>query len=98
MSVNDDLFARAQRSIPGGVNSPVRAFRSVGGTPRFLVSANGAYVTDAEAANMSTSSHPGVRRFSGTRILMSWQQFGMPPPEASRSEHPRRAKPTLPNW
>jgi glutamate-1-semialdehyde 2,1-aminomutase len=46
--VNDDLFARAQRSIPGGVNSPVRAFGSVGGTPRFLVRAAGPYVTDSE--------------------------------------------------
>ncbi len=45
---NDELFARAQAAIPGGVNSPVRAFRSVGGTPRFLVSARGPHVTDAE--------------------------------------------------
>ncbi|WP_127791986.1 glutamate-1-semialdehyde 2,1-aminomutase [Agromyces sp. LHK192] len=45
---NADLFARAQAAIPGGVNSPVRAFRSVGGTPRFLVSAHGPYVVDAE--------------------------------------------------
>ena len=48
MTTNTDLFARAQAAIPGGVNSPVRAFRSVGGTPRFLVSARGPYVTDAE--------------------------------------------------
>jgi len=48
MTHNDDLFTRAQQSIPGGVNSPVRAFRSVGGTPLFLVSANGAYVTDSD--------------------------------------------------
>jgi glutamate-1-semialdehyde 2,1-aminomutase len=47
-TTNADLFARAQAAIPGGVNSPVRAFRSVGGTPRFLVSACGAYVTDVE--------------------------------------------------
>lgn len=47
-TTNDELFARAQAAIPGGVNSPVRAFRSVGGTPRFLVSARGPYVTDAE--------------------------------------------------
>lgn len=47
-TTNADLFARAQAAIPGGVNSPVRAFRSVGGTPRFLVSARGPYVTDAE--------------------------------------------------
>jgi glutamate-1-semialdehyde 2,1-aminomutase len=45
---NDELFARAQLSIPGGVNSPVRAFRSVGGTPLFLVKAAGAYVTDSD--------------------------------------------------
>lgn len=45
---NDELFDRAQRSIPGGVNSPVRAFRSVGGTPLFLVKASGAYVTDSD--------------------------------------------------
>jgi glutamate-1-semialdehyde 2,1-aminomutase len=48
MSRNEELFARAQRTIPGGVNSPVRAFRSVGGTPRFLCKAQGAYVWDAD--------------------------------------------------
>jgi glutamate-1-semialdehyde 2,1-aminomutase len=45
---NEDLFARAQRVIPGGVNSPVRAFRSVGGTPYFVERAAGAYVWDVE--------------------------------------------------
>ncbi len=48
MSRNEELFARAQRSIPAGVNSPVRAFRSVGGTPRFLTRGEGAYVFDAD--------------------------------------------------
>jgi glutamate-1-semialdehyde 2,1-aminomutase len=48
MSRNAALFERASRSIPGGVNSPVRAFRSVGGTPRFLTRANGPYVWDAD--------------------------------------------------
>lgn len=47
-SRNEELFQRAQRSIPGGVNSPVRAFRSVGGTPRFLARAEGARVWDAD--------------------------------------------------
>jgi len=42
------LFERAQRVIPGGVNSPVRAFRAVGGTPRFMVAGQGAYLTDAD--------------------------------------------------
>lgn len=45
---NQSLFERAQRTIPGGVNSPVRAFRSVGGTPRFIERAEGARVWDAE--------------------------------------------------
>lgn len=48
MSTNEELFARAQRVIPGGVNSPVRAFRAVGGTPRFVARAQGAYFWDAE--------------------------------------------------
>ncbi|TXN29399.1 glutamate-1-semialdehyde 2,1-aminomutase [Lacisediminihabitans profunda] len=48
MGTNEHYFTRAKLSIPGGVNSPVRAYGSVGGTPRFLVSARGAYVTDAE--------------------------------------------------
>jgi len=48
MSRSHDLFAAAQRHIPGGVNSPVRAFRSVGGDPVFFESAAGAHVTDAD--------------------------------------------------
>ena len=48
MSRSETLFASAQTHIPGGVNSPVRAFRSVGGTPLFLKHAEGAYVTDED--------------------------------------------------
>ncbi|MBL8319044.1 MAG: glutamate-1-semialdehyde 2,1-aminomutase [Burkholderiaceae bacterium] len=48
VSTNQALFERAQRVIPGGVNSPVRAFRAVGGTPRFIARAEGAYLWDAE--------------------------------------------------
>ena len=44
---NLELFERAKRLIPGGVNSPVRAFRAVGGTPRFVQRAQGAYFWDA---------------------------------------------------
>jgi glutamate-1-semialdehyde 2,1-aminomutase len=47
-ATNDELFARAARVIPGGVNSPVRAFRAVGGTPYFVARAEGPYVWDAE--------------------------------------------------
>ncbi len=47
-TTNAALFERAQAVIPGGVNSPVRAFRAVGGTPRFIRRAEGAYMVDAE--------------------------------------------------
>jgi glutamate-1-semialdehyde 2,1-aminomutase len=47
-SKSQQLFQRAQQSIPGGVNSPVRAFKSVGGTPVFLQKAKGAYLYDAD--------------------------------------------------
>jgi len=71
MTRNDDLFERAQRAIPGGVNSPVRAFRGVGGTPLFLVKAKGAYVTDSDGRDyvdlvsswgpaILGHAHPGV--------------------------------------
>ena len=45
---SQELFERAQKTIPGGVNSPVRAFRSVGGTPLFMERAKGAYMFDAD--------------------------------------------------
>ena len=47
-ATSEALFARATRLIPGGVNSPVRAFGSVGGTPRFIASARGVTLTDAD--------------------------------------------------
>jgi glutamate-1-semialdehyde 2,1-aminomutase len=47
-SRSEALFAQAQKTIPGGVNSPVRAFRSVGGTPRFFAKAKGPYGWDAD--------------------------------------------------
>ena len=48
MEQNEVLFERAQKVIPGGVNSPVRAFRQVGGVPRFVSKANGPYFWDAD--------------------------------------------------
>ncbi|MBT81252.1 MAG: glutamate-1-semialdehyde-2,1-aminomutase [Alteromonadaceae bacterium] len=48
MSKSEVLFARAQKTIPGGVNSPVRAFKAVGGTPRFITKTDGAYIWDAD--------------------------------------------------
>ena len=48
MTTSEQLFARARQHIPGGVNSPVRAFKAVGGTPVFIERSEGAYVFDAE--------------------------------------------------
>jgi glutamate-1-semialdehyde 2,1-aminomutase len=48
MSKSEALFQQAQQFIPGGVNSPVRAFRGVGGTPRFIARAEGAYLFDVD--------------------------------------------------
>jgi glutamate-1-semialdehyde 2,1-aminomutase len=49
MDTNDSLFDRARQSIPGGVNSPVRAFGSVGGSPRFMARANGCHMWDVDS-------------------------------------------------
>ena len=70
-SANEGLFDRARRVIPGGVNSPVRSFRSVGGTPYFVVTADGPYVWDADGRryidyvqsygpSILGHAHPGV--------------------------------------
>ncbi|KFZ38353.1 glutamate-1-semialdehyde aminotransferase [Shewanella mangrovi] len=48
MTRSEDLFAQAKKTIPGGVNSPVRAFNGVGGTPKFIDKADGAYIYDAD--------------------------------------------------
>src|SRR2546423_12817372 len=45
---SEALFARAQKTIPGGVNSPVRAFRSVGGSPRFIERGEGSKIFDVD--------------------------------------------------
>ena len=48
MNRSEALFERAKNTIPGGVNSPVRAFKAVGGTPRFMERSDGAYIWDAD--------------------------------------------------
>lgn len=48
IDTSEDLFARARRVTPGGVNSPVRAFGAVGGTPRFMAAGQGPYITDVD--------------------------------------------------
>ena len=48
MNKSETLFLQAQKTIPGGVNSPVRAFSGVGGSPRFIARAEGAYMYDVD--------------------------------------------------
>ncbi|MCP5129006.1 MAG: glutamate-1-semialdehyde 2,1-aminomutase [Pseudomonadales bacterium] len=72
MSTSEDLFDRARRHIPGGVNSPVRAFKAVGGTPVFIERSEGAHVVDCAGKRyidyvlswgpmIMGHNHPGVR-------------------------------------
>ena len=61
MSQNKTLFERSQKVIPGGVNSPVRAFKSVGGTPIFFKKGLGSKLWDKTVASILTISTPGAR-------------------------------------
>ena len=85
---SEALFARARAVTPGGVNSPVRAFRSVGGVPRFIASAQGAHLTDADGARyldyigswgpmILGHNHPAVRD-AVAQALASGTSFGAP--------------------
>jgi glutamate-1-semialdehyde 2,1-aminomutase len=91
MSRNEELFERAQRSIPGGVNSPVRAFRAVGGTPPFIVRGEGARVSDADGRSYIDyvlswgplalgHAHPDVVR-AVTDAAKNGLSFGAPTPQ-----------------
>ncbi|MDR0588167.1 MAG: glutamate-1-semialdehyde 2,1-aminomutase [Burkholderiales bacterium] len=106
MSKNIALFDRAQKSIPAGVNSPVRAFRSVGGTPRFIQRAQGAYVWDANGkryidfvGSWGTAivghAHPDVIQ-AVTLAAKKGLSFGMPTEdEVELAEVLRRRLPSL---
>ena len=89
MGANLDLFDRARRVIPGGVNSPVRAFGSVGGTPYFVDRAEGPYVWDAEGRRyidyvqsygpgILGHAHPAVLE-AVTRAASAGTSYGAPP-------------------
>jgi glutamate-1-semialdehyde 2,1-aminomutase len=90
MSVSDSLFARALQLMPGGVNSPVRAFRSVGGTPFFVKHARGAILTtadDRELIDFVCTWGPAIHGHNHPRIhaaiaaaLAHGTSFGTPNP------------------
>lgn len=72
MTVSEELFERSRKVIPGGVNSPVRAFNSVGGTPAFMVEAQGPYLTDADGRNyvdLVMSWGPGLLGHKDSRVI-----------------------------
>jgi glutamate-1-semialdehyde 2,1-aminomutase len=88
MTTNHDLFARAQKLLPGGVNSPVRAFRSVGGEPFFTERADGPYLWDVEGKRYTDyvgswgpmivgHNHPAVRE-AVERAIRNGLSFGTP--------------------
>lgn len=85
---SEQLFARAKAVTPGGVNSPVRAFKSVGGSPRFIKEAQGAYLTDADGLRLIDyigswgpmilgHNHAGVRE-AIAQALLTGTSFGAP--------------------
>ncbi|MBL8471409.1 MAG: glutamate-1-semialdehyde 2,1-aminomutase [Rhodocyclaceae bacterium] len=90
-NTNESLFERAGESIPGGVNSPVRAFRSVGGCPRFFVSGAGARLSDAEGRSYIDyvgSWGPAIAGHAHPDVVAAVQQaaarglsFGAPTPD-----------------
>jgi glutamate-1-semialdehyde 2,1-aminomutase len=88
MTRNADLFARARHCLPGGVNSPVRAFRSVGGEPFFTARADGAYLWDADGTRyidyvgswgpmIAGHNHPTIRE-AVERAIQDGLSFGTP--------------------
>lgn len=88
MGTSHDLFTAAQQHIPGGVNSPVRAFKGVGGDPVFIESAHGAYLTDSQGKQyidyvgswgpmILGHAHPQVIEAVG-KIIQKGLSFGAP--------------------
>lgn len=91
MTTNHELFARARQLLPGGVNSPVRAFKSVGGEPFFTARADGPYLWDVEGKRyidyvgswgpmIAGHNHPAVRE-AVERAVRHGLSFGTPSPD-----------------
>ena len=106
MTRSEDLFDRARRVIPGGVNSPVRAYRAVGGVPPFLVRGQGATVTDVDGntyvdyvqswgAMILGHAHPGVVAAVKDAVERG-SSFGAPTPgEVELAERLSEAVPSI---
>src|ERR671924_2320313 len=102
---SEELFARAQKAIPGGVNSPVRAFRAVGGTPRFIERAEGPYLYDVDGnryIDYVLSWGPLIAGHAHPRIVAALQEavtrgtsYGAP--TALETELARRVRDAMPS-
>ncbi|MDE1965387.1 MAG: glutamate-1-semialdehyde 2,1-aminomutase [Xanthomonadaceae bacterium] len=103
---NHELFQRARQLMPGGVNSPVRAFKSVGGEPFFTARADGAYLWDVEGKRyidyvgswgpmIAGHNHPAVRE-AVERAVRDGLSFGTPcPAEVTMAETIARLVPSM---
>ena len=106
MTMNHELFQRALALMPGGVNSPVRAFKSVGGEPFFTARADGAYLWDVEGKRyidyvgswgpmIAGHNHPHVRQ-AVARAIADGLSFGTPcPAEVTMAEAIARLVPSM---
>ncbi len=106
MSLSSELFQRAQRTIPGGVNSPVRAFKSVGGEPFFVAKADGAYLFDVDGKRyidyigswgpmLLGHNHPAIRE-AVIRAAANGLSFGAPcPAEVTMAEKVAELVPSM---
>ncbi len=106
MTTNHELFQRAAQRIPGGVNSPVRAFKSVGGEPFFTQRADGAFLWDVEGKRyidyvgswgpmVAGHNHPHVRE-AVARAIQDGLSFGTPcPAEVTMAETITRLVPSV---
>ncbi|HEY6809235.1 MAG TPA: glutamate-1-semialdehyde 2,1-aminomutase [Gemmatimonadales bacterium] len=106
MSRSDELWTRAQAILPGGVNSPVRAFRAVGGTPFFVAAAAGARLTDVDGREyldyvcswgplILGHAHPAVRAAVERAVERGWSYGAPSPDEVTLAELVRERMPSL---
>ncbi len=106
MTRSEELWARAQAILPGGVNSPVRAFRAVGGTPFFVASAAGARLTDVDGREyldyvcawgplILGHAHPAVRAAVDRAVERGWSYGAPSPDELALAELARERMPSL---
>lgn len=104
MTNSEKLFERGCKVLPGGVNSPVRAFRAVGGTPRFIVKGLGSHILDADGLEyidyvgswgpmILGHSHPDILKAVYDRMVCGLS-FGAP--TASKSKWRRKWCPCCP--